>query len=325
MGQDAQHAARVVDALATDAAARQAVVASWRRSSLLHKLDPERKRVPDMLTAQELRLAQERIGPLVGHSQAILDQLYRAVGDVGCCVLLAGADGVPVARRGAIPDDETFQRWGLWTGAVWSEQHEGTNGIGTAIAEERALTIHKDQHFHAKNTELSCTAAPIFDHKGKLAAVVDVSSCRADLTAAFSRLISVAVSDAAHRIETEAFRRAFDGNRALLVEDGSGGSAGMHVGPALIAVDGDDMLVGATRRARRLYKLSDEDFRRGVPLGRVFGETDQASDLLAHAERRALHQALALAHGNVSAAARSIGVSRATIHRKMKRLGLNEH
>lgn len=131
---------------------------------------------------------------------------------------LAPADknGVPVARRGAGADDITYSDRGLWTGAIWSEAHEGTNGIGTCIIEERALTIHKDQHFHSKNTGLSCTAAPIFDHEGKLIAALDVSSCRADLSPAFSRLISMAVIDAARHIEAAHFECAFGDARVLL-------------------------------------------------------------------------------------------------------------
>ncbi len=75
-------------------------------------------------------------------------------------------------------DDETFRQWGLWTGTVWSEESEGTNGIGTCLVERRTLTIHRDQHFHSRNTLLSCTTAPVYDHEGNLAAALDVSSCR---------------------------------------------------------------------------------------------------------------------------------------------------
>ena len=44
-------------------------------------------------------------------------------------------------------------------------------------------------------------------------------------------------------------------------------------------------------------------------------------DLL-EAERGAVRRALARTGGNVSAAARALGVSRATLHRKLHRLGL---
>ncbi len=325
MASASEHAQRVEHALSGDAAAQQAVVASWRRSSLLHQLDPERLRKPQMLLENELRDIRGQMEPLVHISSATLDQLYQAVGDVGCCVLLADQNGVPIDRRGSDVDDETFYQWGLWTGSVWSEEVEGTNGIGTCIAEERTLTIHKDQHFHTKNTALSCTAAPIFDHNGNLMAAIDVSSCRADLTAAFSRLIAVAVSEAAHRIETENFRMAFPKAHIVLASEEANHVSGLRRSAALLAVDDDELVIGATRRARRLYDLKDEDLKSTTPLAQVFGSDQLGGSAFAEAERRVVQQALARHSGNVSAAARAIGVSRATMHRKMKRLGVSSH
>ena len=179
------HTDRVEAAIANGAPARSALVASWRRSSTLHRLDPSERAPPRRLTEPELGDARQRIEPLIRAAQPSLDRLYLAVGGVGCCVLLADRDGVPVDRRGAAADDATFHDWGLWTGSVWSEDSEGTNGIGTCLVEQRALTIHRDQHFFTRNTALSCTTAPIYDHEGDLAAALDVSSCRADLTEGF--------------------------------------------------------------------------------------------------------------------------------------------
>ena len=85
----------------------------------------------------ELDLARQRIDSLIQAAQASLDRLYAAVGGAGCCVLLADREGVPVERRGAPSDDRIFEDWGLWTGTVWSEQSEGTNGIGTCLVEKR--------------------------------------------------------------------------------------------------------------------------------------------------------------------------------------------
>ncbi|RWK27712.1 GAF domain-containing protein, partial [Mesorhizobium sp.] len=228
------HADRIQAAIASNAAAKSALVASWRRSSSLHRLDPADCSSPRYLTQAELGQARQRIEPLIQAAQSSLDRLYLAVGGVGCCVLLADHDGVPVERRGAPADDETFHSWGLWTGAVWNEESEGTNGIGTCLVEQRALTIHRDQHFHTRNTGLSCTTAPIYDHRGDLVAALDVSSCRADLTEAFANLISVAVVDAARRIEAENFKMAFPDARIMLAPVTDKGSG------ALIAVDPDD-------------------------------------------------------------------------------------
>jgi hypothetical protein len=146
----AHHAARVEAAIASGQAAKSAVVASWRRSSRLHQLDPAGTRPPLRLTDAELLQIRQRVEPLLRAARPAMDRLYQAVGGSGCCVLLADRDGVPVDRRGAAADDLTFESWGLWTGAIWSEEHEGTNGIGTCLVEQRGLHRRSDLRSRSK-------------------------------------------------------------------------------------------------------------------------------------------------------------------------------
>jgi transcriptional regulator of acetoin/glycerol metabolism len=305
------HSGTIEAAIAADGAARSPLVASWSRSARLHGLDPEARRPPARMTDAELARVRARAEPLIRAAGPSLDRLFQAIGGVGCCVMLADAEGVPVERRGAMADDSTFEAWGLWTGTLWSEAEEGTNGIGTCIAERRQVAIHRDQHFLTRNVGLSCITAPLHDHRGRLVGAVDVSSCRADATEGFLGLIGLAVAEAARRIEAEAFRLAFPAARILLVP-GQDCSAG-----ALVAVDADDLAIGATHAAQRVLGLS----------GDLGAEPRPVSDLLGHAgpetldaaERAVLARALARAGGNVSAAARALGVSRATVHRKLGR------
>lgn len=309
------HADEVLTAISTDAAARSALVASWRRSSALHGLTPDDRRPPRRLSASELRLARERLEPLIRVAGASLDKLYQAVGGAGCCVLLADSDGVPLERRGAPADDATFESWGLWPGTDWSEESEGTNAIGTALVEKRAVTIYRDQHFFSRNTLLGCITAPIYDHEGRVAGALDVSSCRSDLTEAFARLIAVAVGDAARRIEAETFRQAYAPARILLSPGSNAASE------ALVAVDADDLVIGATRAARAALGLAPGALR-PQPARDLLATGDRPAEDLAAAERGVLQRALARADGNVTAAARDLGISRATLHRKLARSGL---
>jgi transcriptional regulator of acetoin/glycerol metabolism len=296
--------------------ARSALIASWRRSSSMHGLDPADRRPPQRVTDLELRLARQAIEPLLKVAQSSVDRLYLAVGGVGCCVLLADKDGVPLERRGAPSDDRTFQDWGLWTGAVWSENREGTNGIGTCLVEKRPVTIHRDQHFYSRNTLLSCTTAPIYDHEGHLIAALDVSSCRADLTEGFLNLIAMAVSDAARAIEAENFRAAFAHARVLVAPHPQNAPC------ALVAVDGDDLVVGVSRSARLAFGLTAESLAKPLPASDLLASGKTKADDFSDAERSVVQRALARAHGRVAVAARELGISRATLHRKLARLGL---
>lgn len=312
----ATHSERITRAIASGEAARSALIASWQRSARLHGLDPATNAAPQRLTLTELDSLREAMGHMVSAAQASLDRLFQAVGGVGCSVLLADRNGVPVDRRGAASDDATFRDWGLWTGALWNEAAEGTNGIGTCLAENRPVIIHRDQHFFARNTALSCMSAPIYDEHGELAAALDVSSCRADLTEGFANLISTAVMDAARRIEAENFRHAFGRARIVVAE------AGERVGLSLLAVDRDDLVIGATRAARLALGLTDKRIAAAVPAPDLLGASGQG-ERLENGERAILQRALARADGNVSEAARALGISRATLHRKLNRLGLH--
>jgi transcriptional regulator of acetoin/glycerol metabolism len=313
-----RHHADQVFAVAADrsAAARSAIAASWIRALNDYGLDPETPRRPERLDDARLAEARDRLALILQTAEPALDRLHQLVGSSGCCILLTDADGIPLERRGAPTDDEAFARAGLWTGVVWHETREGTNGIGTALVEGRALTIRRDQHFFTQNTGLTCIAAPLHDHEGRLAGVLDVSSCRRDLDDAMASLIGNAVGEAARRIEATHFRRMFREARVVLGPDPDRDAA------AMLAVDRDDLVVGATRAARRLYGISADRLAAGLPAGALLNEAE-AEDFLA-AERGVLQRALARAGGNVSRAARGLGLSRATLHRKMNRLGLRD-
>jgi transcriptional regulator of acetoin/glycerol metabolism len=312
------HADQIAEAVASGAASRSALVASWRRSAELHRLDPTSAAPTRRLTAARLAEARQAAELLLNIAGPALDRLFLAVGGAGCSTVFADREGVSLDRRGDVADDRTFDAWGLWTGAVWSEEAEGTNGIGTCLIEQRAVTIHRGQHFFARNTLLSCTTAPIFDECGRLAAALDVSSCRAEHTEQFVRVIAMAVGEAAKRIEAEHFRHAFPKARIIVAPTTE------KLGPALLAIDADDLVVGATRAARATFTVTTAAIAAGLPAEAVLGEERSDSEGFVAAERAVLRRALARADGNVSKAAATLGVSRATLHRKMRRLGVGE-
>jgi transcriptional regulator of acetoin/glycerol metabolism len=319
MQSDMAHAERVyASAQQKSAAASSPIVASWCRCMTQHQLAPEEVRAPLRLTEQEFAEVRDRSARLIAEAADELDRLFMTVGKAGCCLLLTDQNGIALDRRGAISDDKDFHRLGLWTGAIWSEASVGTNGIGTALADERPVAIFRDQHFLSSNTRLSCTTAPIRDHRGQVAAALDISTCREDVNEVGLTILSQAVRDAALRIETNLFRSAFPGARFVMVP------AGNSAATALLAVDKDDLVLGATRAARLVLKLDDARIAAGLAAADALHESrsDDGSDLL-EAERAALRRVLSRTNGNVSQAASMLGISRATMHRKMKRLAVH--
>lgn len=316
---ESAHAEQVYStALRGSAAASSPIVASWQRCMTLHRLVPEEQRPPLRLTEGEFNLAQEVSGQLVANATDELDRLFAMLGKAGYCILLTDRNGVALERRGARGDDKDFQNLGLWTGSVWTEASVGTNGIGTAIADERCVTVFRDQHFLCSNIGLCCTTAPIRDHRGQLAAALDISTRRDDVDEMTLSILSQAVRDAAMRIEINLFRSAFSDARFIMLP------AGANSASALLAVDKDDLVVGATRAARLALKLDDGRIAAGLPAADALQEgRDATNGELAEAERAALRRALSRTNGNISRAAAALGMSRATLHRKIKKLDLH--
>ncbi len=314
MSQELRHSELVYStARQASAAVTSPVAASWRRCLTLHQLQPEAAARPMQVEETRFRDAREKMELLIGHATDEVDRLYQMIGRSGCCIVLADAEGIVVDRRGAPGDDVDFRRLGLWQQNVWSEASAGTNGIGTALADERAVIIHRDQHFMSANIGLSCATAPIRDHLGRVTAALDVSTCRSDVNDMTLAVLSQAVRDAAARVECNLFRNAYAGARIIVVPQANTVSA-------LIAVDSDDMILGATKSARQALKLDDRMIAQGLPAADALREMrSDASGDLDDAERAAIRRVLSRAQGNVSLAAQMLGVSRATLHRKLKR------
>ena len=88
---------------------------------------------------------------------------------------IADADGVILSAHdgGAFTDAATRAK--LVPGADWSESARGTNAIGTAIIERGAVAVIGSAHYEHRNSALFCYAAPVFDARGELVTVLDVS------------------------------------------------------------------------------------------------------------------------------------------------------
>ena len=139
------------------------VSASWRRSATEHRLDPLNSEAPRILLPHEVKGFREPLDELIFSAQDEIDRLYRVVREAGYTVLFCDTAGVAVEHRGDNADASRFRYWGTWLGGMWSEAIEGTNGIGTCIAEERPITVHRGQHFRSRHIDLSCSGAPVFE------------------------------------------------------------------------------------------------------------------------------------------------------------------
>lgn len=168
---------------------------------LAHNLDPDFSRIGRADLAQLVE--QNRM--LYTHAMPVMETLYEQIVNTHNMVILTDAAGLIVHSIGDADFLEKADRVALQPGAGWSEQDKGTNAIGTAIAERAPAQVHADQHFLSANHFLTCSAAPIFDHEGKVIGVLDVSGDRHS----FHKHTMALVRMSAQMIENQLFSAAF--------------------------------------------------------------------------------------------------------------------
>jgi transcriptional regulator of acetoin/glycerol metabolism len=177
------------------------VVQSWRRCLDEYRLDPAINCEAVILPEGRLKEHRQQAEELVVIARSGLERLYGHVANHAYVLLLADRLGVTVEYLGDPRYNEDLRRAGLYLGSDWAESHAGTCAVGACIATGEALTIHQTDHFDMTHTPLSCTAAPIYDTEGRLAAVLDISLLKSPVEKASQNLARHLVATTVRRIE----------------------------------------------------------------------------------------------------------------------------
>jgi AraC-like DNA-binding protein len=217
------------------------------------------------------------------------------VREAGYTILFCDTAGVAIEHRGEDAEASQFEYWGTWLGGVWSEEIEGTNGIGTCIAEERPVTVHRSQHFRSRHMNLSCSGAPIFGVDGRLMAVLDVSAIDPTRSERAHALTGALTINSARAIEERFFREHFRDQWIVAIAPADHGAPGM-----LLAVDDHQRVVGANRVARTSLLLDDRGLQAGLSLWTIF---ERDLELFRRRERTDIPKRLVIAgsHDSYSA------------------------
>ena len=237
---------------------------SWRRCLLEYGVNTADFSAPHVVTQNELKAFREPLENILVQAQEEIDRLYAVLRQHGYVVLLCDRKGVAIHHRGDPSKASEFRHWGIWVGGIWSEEAEGTNGIGTCIAEQRPVLVHANQHFRSRHTQLSCAGAPVFDSQGELVAVLDVSRVATEEDQGFLPLVLDTVVVAARAIEERLFREYFRHAWTIAALPGDNGAA------LLLAVDEHQWIRGADHVARDFLGLDNERLANGVPLSALF-------------------------------------------------------
>ncbi|MDT8998758.1 helix-turn-helix domain-containing protein [Paucibacter sp. APW11] len=236
--------------------AHQQLILSSHQRCQAFGLNPADEADLHRLDGAALQDLQQRNARLCAQALPVMDMLYEQLAHAQSMVVLADAAGTILHALGDNGFLQRAQRVALAPGAHWAEADKGTNAVGTALMTELPTLVHGSEHYLRSMQFLTCSAAPIFDHKGGLLGVIDVSG---DRRSYHPHTLALAAMSA-RLIENQCFAERFRHSPRWHFHGSSAGLDTLQEG--VLALDAEGRIQGVNRRAQELLGLSAAQLRR---------------------------------------------------------------
>ncbi|MCC5958829.1 MAG: sigma-54-dependent Fis family transcriptional regulator [Rhodobacteraceae bacterium] len=268
---------------------------SWQRCREQYRIDHRADTEFAVVEQPRLNECMDRYGEFIHLARTEMENLYQQIAGSGYALLLTDPDGLILDYVGDTSLRRLFRNAGLIRGAIWSEQNEGTNGVGTCIAEMRPVTVHRDQHFRDRHHSLSCSGAPILDADGRLLAVLDASSANAKDTPGSQLHTLALVTMSAQLISKCRFIRNFPD--CLILRFHSRPEYVGLINDGALAINGEGVIHAADQNAVAYLGLSTRAELVGRPIDEILDVTPDALHSWANRQSMPYWPTRGLAHG----------------------------
>jgi sigma-54 dependent transcriptional regulator, acetoin dehydrogenase operon transcriptional activator AcoR len=292
------HASRIIQAVESGlqpAGIEPLVTRSWHRCLREYGIEPSAPRQISVLNPQSVKQLQEGLGQLLPVARAEMESLYEQIAGSGFAVILADTQGAVLSTITDPALQREFRHAGLSLGALWDERHEGTNGIGTCLAETGPVTVHREEHFRGYNLTLSCSAAPILDPHGGILAVLDASTANSSDSRLIQRHTMALVNMSAHLISRWNFLNEYRHSWILRFHSRPEFVGLLH--EALMAIDNEGHILAVNESALVQLGCSARRSLVGEPIGKYFQFNFGALEQRARFEPSAIWPVRDVAHG----------------------------
>jgi transcriptional regulator of acetoin/glycerol metabolism len=292
------HASRIIQVVESGlqpAGIEPLVTRSWHRCLREYGIEPSAPRQISILNPQSVKQLQEGLGQLLPVARAEMESLYEQIAGSGFAVILADTQGTVLSTITDPALQREFRHAGLSLGALWDERHEGTNGIGTCLAETGPVTVHREEHFRGYNLTLSCSAAPILDPHGGILAVLDASTANSSDSRLIQRHTMALVNMSAHLISRWNFLNEYRHSWILRFHSRPEFVGLLH--EALMAIDDAGNILAVNESALVQLGCSTRRSLVGEPIGKYFQFNFGALEQRAKFEPSAIWPVRDVAHG----------------------------
>lgn len=326
---------------------------SWRRC-LSRGQQPQQRVVFDAVSAADMHRAIEANQPLLHAAAPVIRSLARAMADTRYFAILTDARGLVIDVNGPVDRQDRRATAIARVGVDLSEAAVGTTAIGTTLTDGHPVWLHRGEHFFDDTAVYSCAGAPVFGPDGRCAGMLDLTGVDVPERPALKHLVAQAarsIENALTLAQPHPLLLRLHWPGRVLGEDGDGlvgvdadgriTAANRAAMEMLTLIPGapwphcddvfavpTDVLFDAARAGRgatevplwcglRLQVLALRGNGQGHP---TRTNAKHAMGVpLREVESALIRRAVEEAGGNVAVAARALGISRATVYRKLER------
>jgi PAS domain S-box-containing protein len=250
--------------------ARPQIIESWCRCYKAG-VDPNDSRMHQSLDSSSFNRVLKEKEKLINVAKPFMTNLYKFVKGSGFVVVLTDQNGYIMEQ---FCDEDTLQNSitrNFFKGACWSETAVGTNAISTVLKIGQPIQISGAEHYCEKHHCLTCSAAPIFDSKGHVIGVLDMSGA-SQASHLHTLGIVVAAAEAIMAqisIQQKNYELALVNNRLInffnAVSDG------------VLIVDKDEVVTQLNPAAREILGKSEKNVL-GISVNQLFNSNKSATE-----------------------------------------------
>ena len=320
---------------------------SWRRC-MAQGMSASDAMSFDPVSSSHIKHALDQNHDLIQSAKPELERLGRAIAGTSFFALITDAHGVLLDVGGAIDRHDKRVTSIARVGVDLSERAVGTTAISAALTEMRPVWLHRSEHFFNDTSVYSCAGAPLWGPKGECIGMLDLTGVQ---TAERPELMHLAALSARSISNALLLRQP---HHLLLRLNWPGRSMGDD-NDGLVLLGSDGEILGANPWAHEMLNLhinkpahasdvfalpwallfdaAHSHHAIEVPLwsglqlqARAFVQHDYALDHppkatgpLQQLQSVMISKAIEHARGNVAQAAKALGISRATLYRKLSR------
>jgi transcriptional regulator of acetoin/glycerol metabolism len=328
---------------------------SWRRCLDLGH-EPQHAVAFQPLSSSALSHALEASHTLLQAAAPVIHTLTRAMLHTRYFAILTDAHGTALQLHGPVDRSDPIAAAIARVGIDLSEAAVGTTAIGTTLAEHEAVWLHRGEHFFQHTSVFSCAGAPIVGPTGDCVGMLDLTGINVAEQPALKHLVSQSARSIENALTLAQSHHLLlrlnwpgrvlgDDSDGLVCLDVDGFITGMNRPAAQMT---SARLHGGLTHADSVFAMPHAELfdaarpKRGaleVPLRsglrlQMLAQRHRETLPGEHAAHRSsptshavplkdheiwmIRKAVEDARGNVGEAARALGISRATVYRRLQ-------